>query len=194
MVPTTNICGVLPVFNRGELGLPYPAALYAVEDGRLLLDYALDQLARAGLDQVFIPLATRDIEWFARLIGYQRRGLYITYVEVPPGESHNFYAYVTRGCGHAIRRADYTKYIVLNPCTRIEDPEWAKKLIQQIEPPFHLGLTDCFYLDDPTVRKLRAAGKVNGGAECLANIFGTRYCHEPPAQYLGTWEGVRAFR
>jgi hypothetical protein len=188
-----DVCGVLPIFDRGTTGRPYVAALASVEPDALLLDYAFRQYAAAGIERVYVPISSKELEWFARLIGYSRGGVPIEYVEILPGESQEFYHYAVRGCRYASRRADYTRYLVLNPCVRVADPKWLAKLVSSAEAPAHLGIADGLYLDEGTVTKLRAACRIGEGEKCLAESFGPRWLAPPKYLDLSKWEDVRTW-
>ena len=190
MTWTHTVCGVLPIFGRGTFG-PYPDALHSVEPGKYLLDYAFEQFDAAGILEVFIPISTRDIEWFARLVGYVRRGLEITYVEIAPGEPQTFYHYVVKASVKAGRMEDYTRYFVLNPCVRVDDPQWVAGLSKSCLAPYHLGITDCLFLDEGTIHKVRTAIKQGEGETCLAQILGTRYLEPADHLDLSKWEDIR---
>lgn len=189
----SDVCGVIPVFSRGELGTPYPAALYSVEPGYLLIDYALEQLAQAGIVQAILPVTSRDLPYFASVIGKERRDVAIQYLEVVTAKDDGPYPYIVRGCRLGEYRSGYSKFVILSPTFKALPGTWLRDTLQSIEPPAHLGITDCLYLTDDCASDLRRFVKAGTAEEGLAQILGNRYAQPSEFWDFSKWSEIQRF-
>jgi len=181
--------GIIPVLNDGALGLPYPCEVYSVEEGRLIIDYALHQLALSGINHVIIPVASRWFVPLANYLGRLRGGIEIDYLEIAATEPQFYASYAYRGLYKANYTHGYDHFIIINPRIRIFDCE--------ITPGKILEGPDCSL--SPLLHSIRSEAikairkGVRGKDADILEKIAPPLPVTPEHYNLGTWAGVREY-
>lgn len=161
MVLNDGIAGVLPIFGRGRLGLPYPAEIYAIEADTLIIDYAIDQFKRAGIEEVYLVCYAKDLEWLAPILKFERResssykGMKLNFVEVKIGVPFSNWSYLAwRGCKKVNWQKDFERFVIMNPLTYICDPDFISRLVSTAYIGCSTEIPNCFYVDRDTLKMM----------------------------------------
>jgi choline kinase len=174
----SEFCGIIPAAGSGErLGLPYPKELHSVEPSKLYIDYCLEQMANAGLQDVYIVVSPDKLSPMAQALGPRRRGLQLTYVERASYVSKSLIGSVLLGARRANYQLEYEKFLIMLPDTKMSCPDVAKTLISMQAPTFAL-----FDTPDPS-----QFDSVYGAASSVSRIAVKIPVVDIHGSYKGTW-------
>lgn len=154
---TTPTALIIPAAGKGSrLGLPYPKELYSIEQGKLLIDYSLEQAANAGVYSAVIVTSEEKLRTMAQALGTVRCGVQLTYVTRTKDDSDSLPGSVIRGCRRA-QTLGFERFVVALPDVYYEEPNAVKNLLDCPSPSFGLfsapaHLYDAVYQNEETGR------------------------------------------